>query len=58
MDNSVAARKARIRAIVEKHEPGLAAFVDAAKGPFPEARLTELDVPAAGVAMRTAISGM
>lgn len=52
-DQSPEARRQRIRQAIERHEPGLVAFADAAKATFPAARLTELDVPAEGIAMRT-----
>lgn len=41
--------KAKIRAAIERHQPGMLAWLDAAKVKFPDAKLTQLEIPAAGI---------
>ena len=44
-------QRERIRAALEKHSPGTLAFMDSIKARFPDARLIQLDVPAAGLSL-------
>lgn len=41
--------KAKIRSAIERHQPGMLAWLDAAKARFPDAKLTQLEIPAAGI---------
>lgn len=45
-------RKAQIRSLLAKHDPEMLAFVDAVRGQFPQALLTQLELPVEGISMR------
>lgn len=45
--------KAKIRSAIERHQPGMLAWLDAAKARFPDAKLTQLEIPAAGIRLGT-----
>lgn len=44
-------QRERIRAALEKHSPGALAFMDSVKARFSDARLIQLDIPAAGLSL-------
>lgn len=45
-------RKAELRALLARHDPDLLAFMDMARGKFPGAFLTQLELPAEGLSLR------
>jgi hypothetical protein len=52
MTNPAERRKREIRTLLAKHDPDMLAFMDMVRGRFPSARLTQLELPAAGLSLR------
>ena len=53
MSSTADRRKAELRALLAKHDPDMLAFCDMARGVFPQARMVQLELPAAGVSLRS-----
>lgn len=43
--------RTKIRAAIERHNPGMLRFLDAAKAVFPDVKLTQMEIPAAGISL-------
>lgn len=52
MSGTADRRKAELRALLAKHDPDMLAFMDMARGMAPKARVTQLELPAAGLSRR------